>query len=108
MSDPNEVKKTTEELVRKLLTEQRLVEKDNTMHILRKGRRDLVVYVSVQVLPSINGVTVAGETQKEYNQWCAKFPAKMLPVTNATAKKAISELAHLAKQAMMHLGMIRE
>lgn len=104
--DQDDAQKAADGLMRKLLSEQRAHEKDESMHMAKTGRRDIVVHMAVTVRGQVNGHPIIGETDKEYNQWCFEIPARALPINNAKAVKAFAELCHLGKQALMKLGMI--
>lgn len=108
LKDPDSAKKVTDELMKKFLTEQRLHEKENSFNIARSSKRDVVVHLAVTVLPSVDGHTVIGEQEREYNQWCFKISAKELPIRNGSVIKRFAELCHTGKQALLSLGMVRE
>jgi hypothetical protein len=104
--DKTQADKIAAELLRKLAVETRLHEKDQTMHMARTGRRDIVVHLAVTVLPRVNGITIAGEVEKEYNQWVIEFPARVLPIRQTKLHRAFANLAHTGMQALMKLGMV--
>lgn len=106
--DPTQAKRITEELMGKLVTEQRQHEKENSFHIARGRKRDIHVNILVTIMPSVNGNTVIGEKEVPLEQIAFKLDARILPVRNATLIKAFSELCHLAKTQIMKLGMVRE
>lgn len=105
--DPDESRRIVNDLTKKLITEQRAHEKDNSMHFAKTGKRDIVVHLAVTVLPTVNGVNIVGEVEKEYEQWCFKINARQLPMPRSYVIKAFSELAHMGKSAMIKLGMVR-
>jgi len=104
--DKTQADRVAKELLRKLAVETRLHEKDQTMHMARTGRRDIVVHLAVTVLPRVNGITIAGEVEKEYNQWVIEFPARVLPIRQTKLHRAFANLAHTGMQALMKLGMV--
>ena len=104
--DKTEADRIANELLRKLATEQRALEKDQSMHLARTGRRDVVVHLAVTVLPRVDGVNIVGEVEKEYNQWVIEFPARVLPIRQAKLHRAFANLAHTGMQALMKLGMV--
>ena len=105
--DPTEAKRLTEELIGKLVGEQRQHEKENSFHLARGKKRDIHVNILVTIMPEVNGRTVIGEKEVPLEQIAFKLPAKILPVSNGTLIKAFSEMCHLAKQQIMKLGMVR-
>ena len=107
LADPKGAEEYTKELMAKLRHEQRLHEKQESFHVVRSGTRDVVVHLAVTILPRVNGHAVVGEREREFNQWCFELPARSLPVSNATAIKAFSELCHVGKQALMSLGLVK-
>jgi hypothetical protein len=105
--DPQAGHKIANELLTKLVNEQRQAEIENSFRNVKGMKRDIVVHLAVTVLPRVDGHTVIGEQEREYGQWCFVLPAKALPIKNFTAIKAFSELCHLGKQALMKLGMVK-
>ena len=105
--DPGEAARINEDLMKKLLTEKRAHEKDESMHVARTGKRDVVVHLAVTVLPSVDGHNIIGQREQEYGQWCFRLNARQLPASRATLIKAFAELAHIGKQAFVKLGMMR-
>ncbi len=105
--DPNESRRIADHLLKKLATEQRLHEKDQSFHLAKGHKRDVVVHLSVTILPRVDGNNVIGETEREYNQWCFVFPARALPAPKGAVDKAFAELIVYGRQALMRLGMVR-
>lgn len=106
--DPTEADRIVKELTQKLVTEQRLHEKDQSMHFAKTGKRDIVVHMALTVLPEVNGHPIFGEKEKEYQQWCFRLNARMLPTNRATLNKALAEICQFVKQGMMRIGCVRE
>jgi hypothetical protein len=104
--DPDEPRRLNDELLKKLITEQRAHEKDESFHVSRTGKRDVAVHMAVTILPRVNGKTVIGEAEREYNQWCFVIPAQKLPMHPSTCNQAFRELVRFAVQALMSLGML--
>lgn len=107
--DADEGRKIAAELTQKLINEQRAVDKDNSMHFARTGRRDVVVHMAVTVLGSVDGHPIIGEPkEREYGQWCFVFKARQLPAPKSAVTKALVELTQFTRQAFIKLGMVRE
>lgn len=105
--DREQAQQVNQELLQKFLTEKRLHEKDESLHVAKGGRRDVVIHLAVTKLARVDGHPVLGEKDQEYNQWCFEIPASQLPVKNSTIIRGFAELCHLGKQALMALGMVR-
>jgi hypothetical protein len=106
IKDKDQADRILDGLMQKARTEQRAVDRENTMHVARTGKRDIIVHLAVTVLPQINGINIAGEREKEFGQWCFRLNARMLPARKGMAHKAFAELAHVGMQALMKMGLI--
>ena len=106
--DKIEAERIKSELLHKFLTESRAAERDNSFHVSRTGKRDIVVHLAVTILPDVDGHRVIGEKEREVNQFCFRIPASRLPMSNAHAIRAFSELAMCGKKEMMKIGVIHE
>ena len=104
--DQDDAKRVNEELLAKFLKESAHIDKENTFHVSRTGKRDLVVHLAVTILPQVDGHIVAGEQEREMGQWCFRLNSNQLPVKNATVIRALSELAHIGKQVLMKMGVV--
>jgi hypothetical protein len=105
--DPNQSTEMVNDLMKKLVTETRAHEKENSFHVSKTGRRDIVVHLAVTILPRVNGHTVIGEQEKEFGQWCFVLEAKRLPATPGVIRKALAELCHKGWETFLKMGIVR-
>lgn len=102
--DPDEGRKIADQLTKKLIHEQRLYDKDNTLNVARGRRRDIEIHIAVTVTNRIDGHPVIGEQDREYNQWVIVLPAKVTPLRSKTVMHSLAKLCIPVKQALMRLG----
>jgi hypothetical protein len=95
-------------LLKKAETEQRHLEREDSFHFVKGGKRDIVVHCVVTILPRVNGKTIIGESQKELPQLCFEVPARAIPWRRPLYQKAFAELMTLAFQQIMKIGGVRE
>lgn len=95
-------------LFEKAQTENQHLEKENSFHTAKNGRRDLAVHLAVTVLPRVNGRTVVGEKDLELNQYCFEIPAGKQPFPLSNLKRAFWELCSHGYKEVMKAGGARE
>lgn len=120
--DRSDAKKTTEELMRKLLTEERIHDKEQSFHAARTGKRDIVVMMGVYVRNSVNGKIVIGDNEgtgferfsdrdmfkyRTFDMLTVEFPARNLPGGREFIGKGLMTGFNRICQMLMKMGMIR-
>lgn len=110
MSDQK--KKQLQEEVLKLFAkaevEQRALDKENSFHLAKTGKRDIIVHLQVTVLPEVNERVVVGERMKECEQLCFRIPARMVPARRQVWEKAFRELMTFGFKQVISIGGLRE
>lgn len=100
--------KELEALLKKGADEQAALDRDNSFHFAKTGKRDVVVHLAVTILPRVNGRQVIGDREREMGQWCFEIQAKHFPTKVAVLKKCFSELMTVGYQCLMKMGAVRE
>ena len=59
--DRNDAKAKTEELMQKLITEERMFQKDISFNHARGNKRDIMVYMTIFARNSVDGMIVVGD-----------------------------------------------
>lgn len=105
--DPEEVKKVNAELLSKFVRESAHVDKENSFHVSRTGKRDIVVHMAITILPQVDGRTVVNEVEKEMCQYCFVIPARATPWSAASCTKGFAELFHRGRQVLLTMGVLK-
>lgn len=122
IADRDDAKRVTENLVRKLLTEERAHDKDQSFHRVTTGKRDIVVFLMPMIRNSVNGKLVLGDdasrgfikfderdmySYRPYDFVNVEFPARNLPGKKEYIGKGLMSGFSVVVKWMMKMGVIQ-
>lgn len=120
--DKGEAAKVADELIHKLITEERRHEKELSFHTARQGRRDIVVMMGVYIRNSVDGKIVLGEDEtrgyerfadrdaykyKTFDVLTIEYPARNLPGRNEFIGKGLLSGFGVIVKWLAAIGAIR-
>lgn len=118
--DRDEADRVGKELIRKLLTEQRIHDKQESFHMSRTGKRDICVMMGVYIRNSVNGKIVLSDQQgfesfspsdmykyKTVDMATVEFPARNLPGNKEFIGKGLMSGFNVIVKWLSSIGGIR-